>query len=257
MKTRLHVIPEGDVRLAVQGMSAAGVTLLVLFGFSLGGSALQIDNRIYSRDNSDWWSVTKALDSDETISTQERELAASNFRILGVHLNEDMFTQAARAIAQGKTIERGDAATGRAQACYVSNQDAKVHLIFEQGEVTFTFYLFSDDRPWVGDDLCVRSSVIPPNVSTASGLHLGQTPPQVMVILGSPSRRSNGELFYSVHAKKKASPQDLKRLREANPQLSDEDFHKAYDFYDLNASVRAKFADSKLKYLAISKAETN
>ena len=44
-------------------------------------------------------------------------------------------------------------------------------------------------------------------------------------------------------------------MREANPQLSDEEFHDQFAVYDLEASVDLKFVNSKLTYLGVSRAE--
>jgi len=60
-----------------------------------------------------------------------------------------MFERAAAKLGISAIIERGDASTGRSQACYVSARDgAKVHLIFEQGEVDFTYYMFVGGPAW-------------------------------------------------------------------------------------------------------------
>jgi hypothetical protein len=40
------------------------------------------------------------------------------------------------------------------------------------------------------------------------------------------------------------------------PNLSEKEFHADFDFYDLTKCVVAKFSDSKLTYLGVSKSET-
>ena len=90
-----------------------------------------------------------------------------------------------------------------------------------------------------------------------SRLHLGMTPAQVIAILGKPTRRREKELLYSFLVTKKTSPKDLKQARERNPQMSEEDFQANYGSYDLGTGVLAKFKDSKLTYLAVSRVETN
>lgn len=252
----MHKVTDRDVGLVAPSAAVVMVAFLAIFGLSASGPAMQTSPRVSLRDNSDWWSGSRNLESGKDIRTQERELASSNFRFIGIDLNEDMFAQAAAKLGPTTIIQRGDASTGRAQACYVPDEDAKVHLILEQSEVAFTLYLFSDGRPWNGSDQCAHSHLISLSLSTASGLHLGQTPSEVISILGEPSNRSKNELIYSVHVKKKASEGNLKKLRQQNPEMSDEDFHKAYDFYDLGAAVHAKFTDSKLTFLEVSKAET-
>jgi hypothetical protein len=224
---------------------------------SLGRSA-QTDHNAYLHDDSDWWSNLRASDSDESINTQEREIAGLNLRILGIGLTEKMFERAAEKLGKAAIVDRGDASSGRSQACYVSDGDeGKVHLIFEQGEVEFGFYLFANGPDWYGSERCVPSKLISRSLSTASGLHLGQTPVQVMAILVKPSILRKNELIYSLHAKKKTSEADIKKLRKLYPSLSDKEFHESWDYYDLGVGVVAKFADSKLTYLSISETETN
>ncbi len=126
-------------------------------------------------DNSDWWSGLNSSGSDEVVNIQERELPPATFRILGIGLSEEMFRRTAAKLGKTQIIERGDASTGRSQACYVSSKGSpKTFLIFEQGEVDFGFYLFSDSRPWNGMDRCTPSAFVSDEISIASGLHLGQ-----------------------------------------------------------------------------------
>lgn len=220
-------------------------------------AAKQTDNPV-RLDNSDWWSTSRSSDLREEIKTQDSELASTNFQILGVTLGETMFSRAATKLGKAAKVMRGDASTGRRQVCY-SSPDAqeKVHLIFEQGEVGYTSYLFAGGPAWEGADRCVTSNVISQSLSTVSGLHLGMTPTQVIAILGKPSRRREKELLYSFLVTKKTSPKDLKQARDRNPQMSEEDFQANYGSYDLSTAVLAKFKDSKLAYLAVSKVETN
>jgi hypothetical protein len=208
-------------------------------------------------DNSDWWSGLNSSGSDEVVNVQERELPPTTFRVLGIALSEEMFRRAAAKLGKAQILERGDASTGRSQACYVSSKGSpKTFLIFEQGEVDFGFYLFSDSRPWNGMDRCTPSALVSDEISIALGLHLGQLPAEVIAILGKPSRRSKDELLYSLHAKKKNSPEDLRRARQANPNMSDTEFHENYDFYDLGVGILARFTNSRLTYLSVSKSET-
>jgi hypothetical protein len=45
-------------------------------------------------------------------------------------------------------------------------------------------------------------------------------------------------------------------MRQANPGLSEEDFHANWDFYDLTAHIEARFTQSKLTFLAVSELGT-
>lgn len=214
----------------------------------------------YYPDNSDWWSGLNPTrpDFNQAIELQERELSSANFRILGIHLSDKMFGQAAAKLGKTQVLQRGDASAGREQACYVSGAGSqKVFLIFEQGEVDFTFYLFADSRPWNGMDRCSASPLVSYALSTPSGLHLGQSPAQVIAILGKPNTHLQDELIYSLHARKKNSAEDLQTARKNNPDMSDADFHSNFDFYDLGVGIDAKFTASKLAYLSVSKSETN
>ena len=235
----------------------AAVFLLVLAQSSIA-LAMQTDNNVRLNDNSDWWSANNTLKSDASVKIQEREVLWSNFRVLDIDLAANVFSQAAAKLGKATIVERGDASTGRRQACYVSARDgSNVHLIFEQSEVSLTYYLFVDGANWDGSSYCYPTSLITPSLATTSGVRLGQTPPQVIAILGAPSNRSKNQLVYTFHVRKKASPEQLRRLREYHSQMSDNDFHNNYDFYDIGAAFVAEFVDSKLTYFSASYAEIN
>jgi hypothetical protein len=250
---------EGIVRLSKVSYHLAGWSFLfLLLGFPLAGTAAQAGDTVRLQDNSDWWSENRSLDSDESIKTQEREFSKTNFQVLGVNLGEAMFSRAAAKLGKATTIERGDASTGRRQACYVSlGTHDKVHLIFEQGEVEYAFYLFADGPAWEGANRCVASKAVSHSLATASGLHLGQTRAQVIAILGKPTKRSKNELVYSFSVKKKTSLENLKEAKQRHPEMSEKDFQENYAYYSLGAGVHAKFVGSKLTYLAVSRVESN
>jgi hypothetical protein len=232
-------------------------SFFLLLGFPLVGLATQAFDTV-RLDNSDWWSTTRGSDSGEEIKTQERELTNPNFRVLGVTLGESMFGRAATKLGRAATVERGDASTGRRQLCYSSpGTHEKVHLIFEQGEVGYAFYLFAGGPAWEGADRCMASNAVSQSLATGSGLHLGMTPAQVIAILGKPTKARDNELVYSFLIRKKTNPQDLKEARERNPAMSEKDFQANYGYYDLGTGVVARFLDSKLTYLAVSKVESN
>jgi len=231
--------------------------LLSLFSLPLEGPATQTESRLRLTDNSDWWSDGKSDDSDESIQTQERKLPDSDFRILAIQLGEETFSRAAVKLGKTTLVERGDAAGGRTQACYVSAEGPeKIYLVFEQGEVDYAFYLFTGGPAWSGSEQCRPSKLISQGLLTGSGIKLGQTRAEIISILGKPSVQSEKKLIYFVHSKEKASKEDLKRTREQYPELSEKDFHDNYDFYDLGAFVDARFRDGKLTYLAVLRTET-
>jgi len=210
----------------------------------------------YTSDNSDWWSYTRRPEADDEAISQKRELPASNFQILGFKLNDETFGKATAKLGRANVVERGDASTGLSQICYSSpGKQSKTYLIFEKGEVNDAFYLFSVGPDWKGSELCTEANLVTPNLSTASGLHLGQTSAQVKAILGKPSFVADDKIIYSLGVEKKTSAADFENVRQRNPQLSQDELHRSYDFYSLGVYIEARFLSGKLVYLAISKTE--
>src|SRR5713226_6493451 len=91
-------------------------------------------------DSSDWWSYTRQeelpfREPRQPVRFQSREPAESNFQIAGITLGATWdFSEIRSKFGEGTEVERGDAASGRHQICYVSSSGS-VHLIFELGEV--------------------------------------------------------------------------------------------------------------------------
>lgn len=211
----------------------------------------------YTRDNSDWWSYTGRPEADDETTSQKRELPASNFQILGLELDDETLRKAATRLGKATLVERGDASTGRSQICYSSpGKRPKTYLIFEKGEVNDAFYLFNVGPDWNGSERCAESSLITANLSTASGLHLGQTSAQVRAILGKPSSLRDNTIIYSLEAEKKTSAGDFENLKQRNPQLSQDELHRNYDSYTLGVYIEARFFSDKLRYLVVSKTES-
>ena len=169
------------------------------------GTILQQTPNAQSRaDNSDWWSMLRSLNGDQSIRTQERELPATNFRLLGIEVGDKMFAEAEAKLGKATHVVRGDAGTAREQVCYVSAGDGeKLYLVFEQGEVESAFYLFNRGPDWSGSDQCAPSKLITKSVFSSSGLRLGLTPEQVVAILGRPSKHRSGEWVYCAACGKK------------------------------------------------------
>jgi hypothetical protein len=238
--------------------AAAGTILLATIFASLSvAHAGQSNAKVYTGDDSDWWSGLRSSVSVASFEPEKRELANSNFQILGINLDDKVLEQAAAKLGKTIMIQRGDASTGRLQACYVSTGSPdKVHLIFERGEVDDSFYLFSDGPDWDGSKNCLPSSSVSRNLMTASGLHLGQSPSEVIAILGKSTQRRPNELIYSFSVQKKTPARDLQRIRRQQPELSEKELRDDYGTYDLGVGVDAKFAHSRLIFLAVSKSET-
>jgi len=205
-----------------------------------------------SRANSDWWSV---LIHERTIKSQKLDTPDANFQVLGVTLDEPGFSNLTTRLGQATRVTRGDAATGRSYQCYVSNDNA-THLIFEKGEISYAFYLFSGGPDWKGSQLCTRSAAIARQTGSGSGLHLGMSPSEVETILGQPNISAADTFTYSRVVRKETPAEELKRIQERSPRMSAEEL-QGYRFYDLSVFIQARFTDGKLTYLAVMKSETS
>jgi len=149
-------------------------------------------------DSSDWWSYTRqeelpAQEPHEPIKFQAREPAEANFQVAGIALGAKWdFSDAESKFGSAPEVERGDAASGRHQICYISPSGG-VHLIFELGEIDAVVYLFEDGQKWNGSELCAPSEAVTANTSSESGLRLGLEPWQVKNILGSPNTETTDQ----------------------------------------------------------------
>lgn len=179
----------------------------------------------------------------------------SNFDIGGVKLNYDeLFQRVEYRFGETAEIDRGDAATARAQLCYTS-PDRREYLVFETGEVDLSFYLFAGGPGWNGSDHCAQTNLVSPRLRTGSGLGLGQSPSDVESILGKATTSSKNRLIYEAMVQKKTSDKDLARFRKRNPEMSDNEFHENYDFYTLSTHIEVRFLHSKSVYIGITKSE--
>jgi hypothetical protein len=208
-------------------------------------------------DHSDRWSVLNESFKSPKSKRLDIDLSPENFEVMGLSLDYDRsFQSVQNKFGQADIVERGDASTGRDQVCYLSEQHPEIHLIFEQGELNLVFYMIAGGEHWNGEAFCVKSRVVTAGVSTTSGLHLGMTRDDLEQVLGKPDLSANERLVYFRELKKKKSPTELAKLRTEHSELSDKEFHETYDSYDLYIYVEARFVDSKLTYLAVSKVES-
>lgn len=229
----------------------SAILLLTAQAFPQRSKDIRID------DDSDWWSIIRENASEQTLKPEEKDVEESHFKILGVTVGKDELAQIVKSLGDTAVFSRGDAGTGRSQICYVA-EDGRTHLIFETGEVQYAFYLFNEGPDWSGRDQCKRSKLVTNDSGTVSGLHLGQSPTQVKVTLGRPTASGkNGDLIYFRQIKKNTSEEDLQRLRQHYSNLGDREFHESFDFYYLTAYIVARFSDSKLVYLGVSKSEVD
>lgn len=234
---------------------------LFLSGCFLIGSAMAQGTPV-RLDSSDWWSYTRQEElpykkPQQPIRFQPREPAESNFQIAGVTLDSPRhdFSEIRSEFGESTEVERGDAASGRNQICYIS-ASGSVHLIFEFGEVNSVLYLFEGGRKWNGSELCARSNAVSSSTSTASGLHLGMEPQEVKSILGDPSVTSPSKLVYYFAYRKQNSPETLAQLRKNNPNMNEVEIKNNFEYADGEAYIEVRFVSGKLNYLAISRSET-
>jgi len=168
-----------------------------------------------------------------------------------------MFNEAWAKLGKAQRVDRGDASSGRSQVCYVSVQGSrKIRLVFESGEIADFFYLFADGPNWNGSDLCAKSNLLTENLSVASGLRLGQSPGQVRAILGKPSVETGQRITYSIELEKLTPASDFAKLHRQHPELPEDDLRRNYASYTLSVYIEARFAQSRMNYLAVSKRET-
>lgn len=244
----------------LQGSTFLG--LMAGLAFMLLPIAAQEGSHITTND-SDWWSVAAKYNlmdfSAPDANLQHRMPSLSNFEILTVSLSTEQFGAIATQLGQAQVVERGDAASGRSQVCYVSvDESPRVHLIFEQEREGsgFSFYLFEDGPQWDGDSSCLRSPRVSMNLQTASGLRLGESEPSVEAILGKPSKAFKNTLTYLYEIRKKTPPAELEKLRRRYPKFTEREFRDSFDFYFVDAYIEARFTSSGLNYLAVTKSQT-
>jgi hypothetical protein len=207
-------------------------------------------------DDSDWWSITREDTWAGGLKPGNKDLAPTNFQILGFDLGTQ-FEDISVKLGKAQPVSRGDGATGREQVCYVSTNHTgpKVHLVFESGELNAVFYLFADGTDWKGSNLCVSSNQVSPALRTPSGLRLGLTRAELETLLGKPDRTTADKVIYYREVKTKTTVADFERIRKNDPEkLSDKEAHERWDFYTAEVYIEARFSDSRLNYLAVSRA---
>jgi hypothetical protein len=208
------------------------------------------------KDQSDWWSILNEKSRGPDIKPRNVDIDARTFEIAGLNLATLRSDNIIARLGRTPRISRGDASTSREQACYMSAaEDATpTYLVFEFGEDQSNFYLFADGAAWKGKNLCTRSKRVSKRLSTASGLRLGLNPEHFKAILGQADASAGDKLVYSREIKRKSSTQRFERQRKEYPEpLSDAQAHEKFDFYTLSVYIEAKFVDSKLSYLVVSK----
>jgi hypothetical protein len=223
---------------------------LVSFVLALA-SAFSYGQRL--NDSSDWWSINREDSRIPNVKPSSHELQSSNFSLAGITLGKGGVEAITATLGQAPQIERGDASTGRDQLCYTSAANNSVRVVFEFGEDESVYYLFSSGTAWSGSRYCVLSKRVSKDLSTPSGLRLGLTRFEVEAVLGHPDATTASEFVYSREFKKKTTPTEFATMRREYPvTLNDEEAHRKFDSYPVEQYVLARFADSKLVYLAVS-----
>jgi hypothetical protein len=151
---------------------------------------------------------------------------------------------------------RGDASTGRMQICYASEGRSPIRLIFEKGFSNFSFYMLGDAQYWNGQALCTESSQVNARLKTGSGLGIGMSPAEVEQILGKADISNGNKLVYQREIEKQTPADKLAELRREHSEISEAEFHDTYDSYELDLYIEARFSESKLTYLAVSRSES-
>lgn len=207
------------------------------------------------KDHSDWWSILNEGSRGPDINPSAGDLDPKTLQIAKLDARKVDFKDITAKLGRAVRIQRGDASTSREQACYRSASfRGPIYLIFEFGEDESNFYLFADGEDWSGRNFCASSKKVSSDISTASGLRLGLTPDQFKAILGQPDTTVDHKLVYSRAVKVKSTPEQFDRQRKEYPDvLSDTLAHQKFDFYTVSIYIEAKFSDSKLSYLVVSR----
>ena len=237
-------------------MRVRPVLVFVLLTAAL--SAQQSSRSVRIEDDSDWWS---SIRTHEPIWNKVDPVRTPNstLGILGISLLDHQFWSAVtKRFGPTVEVERGDAANGRHQYCYVSSESGLLaHLVFEVGEVDSGFYLFSGGPDWNGSRYRKPSKLVSDKIGTRSGLRLGLTRAEVEAILGKPTLAKGARILYVRSVSVKATPEELKRARANEPNISEKDLEENYGHYDFSTQIEVRFKDSKATYLAISQSETD
>lgn len=75
--------------------------------------------------------------------------------------------------------------------------------------------------------------------------------------MGIPSRRQDNKLVYNLEAKQSLTAEELRGFRASFPNLSEKELRDRFDNFYLSVYIEARFVDSKLNYLVVSKSEVN
>ena len=229
---------------------------MLAFAFSFLLRAQDTSNTVRLADQSDWWSVLNENFYWPIEKPAGNQLSADNFEIAGMKLDRDpSFLSVKSKFGRTVTASRGTTSSARQQVCYVSQQNPPVRLIFEEGDLSLSFYLVAEGQGWNGQALCAESASVSANLKTKSGLGLGISTTDVVKILGNADISSPDRLVYEREIEQQTPNDKLTELRKEHSEMSEKDFHDNYDSYELELYIEARFTNGKLSYLAVSKTE--
>jgi hypothetical protein len=261
--SHLEVTYSGQADLYFQVFRYSGIEISVRDVSGKTASASQSDEglptassqSVILKDRTDWWSINNSSVRQPDVKARNATIAPGTFEIAGVDLGRDQFRKLAIKMGKATVVERGDASTGRQQVCYTADDDAKkIYLIFEYGADESVFYLFSDGANWKGQKLCVSTKQVSLTLGTASGLKLGLNRVEVEAILGRADAVFNDKLVYTREIQVKTTPAEFEKVRNEYPQhLTDRLAHEKFDFYHIEIYIEARFGNSGMNYLAVSK----
>jgi hypothetical protein len=231
--------------------------VIFVFAFSFLLPAQDTSDTVRLTDQSDWWSVLNENFYWPIEKPAARELSDDNFEIAGIRMDHDAsFRSIKNKFGRTVIAARGTTSSARQQVCYLSAQNPPVRLIFEEGDLSLSFYLVAEGQGWNGQALCVQSGQVSANLRTKSGLGLGMSTGEVVRILGQADIANRERLVYEREVEQQTPGEKLTELRKEHAEMSDKDFHDNYDSYELELYIEARFTSGKLSYLAVSKAES-
>jgi hypothetical protein len=230
--------------------------LMLAFALSFLLRAQDTSNTVRLADQSDWWSVLNENFYWPIEKPAGNELSTDNFEIAGMKLDRDpAFRTVKNKFGRTVTASRGATSSARQQVCYLSRENPPVRLIFEEGDLSLSFYLVAGGQGWNGQALCAESPQVSANLRTKSGLGLGISTDDVVKILGKADISNPDRLVYEREIEQQTPNDKLTELRKEHSDMSDKDFHDNYDAYDVELYIEARLTNGKVSYLAVSRTE--
>jgi hypothetical protein len=150
-----------------------------------------------------------------TASTLGRvaKIDPKNFEILGIRLGSSTIGDLKHIL--GSAPERQSIDSANTVMCYASLGSDRTVLEFENWTDPIEFRFFHGSLHEVAR--CATSPKISDSLSTASGLKLGMTQQQVVMILGQPHRMYGNHYSYESSFLRPLTPEERKRAKATHP----------------------------------------